>query len=284
VRPERLFRAIRSLAQKPEEVFELLDALEHAAITYAALGDENDDYWKDFPKQCKQHIRALKLFQAEAYKPLALACAERLDANEFERVLAGTVAVMFRYVVIGRRRTNELERIFNTAAQNVTKEILRSAQKIEQALADLYLSDDEFIDSFSEAARPYAGPQKKLIPYILCQIESVISGKSLDFETLDCSIEHVLPSNPSPEWHSDFPNPEQYQARLGNYALMDTDDNRAVGNAGFSAKLPMYKSSKFETTQMISFQDWNPASLLARQRKLAEFAVGIWKIPSLSQG
>ena len=282
VRPERLFRAIRTLAQKPEEVFALLDALQRAAIVYAALNDENDEYWKDFPKPCKLHIRALKLFQAEAYKPLALACAARLDGDEFERVLAGTVAVMFRYVVVGRRRTNELERVFNQAAQSVSKDVLRSAQKVERALADLYLSDDEFIESFTDASRPFAGPQKKLIPYILCQIEADVSGKSLDFETLDASIEHVLPSNPAKEWFQQFAQPEQYIARLGNYALMDAGDNKQVGNKSYSVKMPKYQLSKYDTTRMINYQEWNPASLQQRQRALAGWAVNIWKIHSLS--
>jgi hypothetical protein len=282
VRPERLFRAIRTRAQKPEEVFALLDALQRAAIVYAALNDENDEYWKDFPKSCRLHIRALKLFQAEAYKPLALACAAYLDGNEFARVLAGTVAVMFRYVVVGRRRTNELERVFNQAAQGVSKDLLRSAQKVERALADLYLSDDEFVESFTDASRPYAGPQKKLIPYILCQIEANVSGKSLDFETLDASIEHVLPGNPAKEWFHQFTQPEQYAARLGNYALMDASDNKQVGNKSYSVKLPKYQLSKYDTTRMINYQEWNPASLQQRQRALALWAVNIWKIHSLS--
>ncbi len=282
VRPERLFRAIRTRAQKPEEVFALLDALQRAAIVYAALNDENDEYWKDFPKSCRLHIRALKLFQAQAYKPLALACAAYLDGNEFERVLAGTVSVMFRYVVVGRRRTNELERVFNQAAQGVSKDVLRSAQKVERALADLYLSDDEFVESFTDASRPYAGPQKKLIPYILCQIEAHVSGKSLDFETLDASIEHVLPGNPAKEWFHQFTQPEQYAARLGNYALMDASDNKQVGNKSYSVKLPKYQLSKYDTTRMINYQEWNPASLQQRQRALALWAMNIWKIHSLS--
>jgi hypothetical protein len=282
VRPERLFRAIRTLAQKPEDVFALLDALQRAAIVYAALNDENDEYWKDFPKSCKLHVRALKLFQAEAYKPLALACAARLDGNELERVLAGTVAVMFRYVVIGRRRTNELERIFNQAAQDVSNLVLRSAHKIEQALVALYLSDEEFIESFSDTSRPYKGPQKKLIPYILCQIETKISGKSLDFETLDASIEHVLPSNPATEWFQLFAQPEQYLSRLGNYALLDVEDNRLVGNKEYAIKLQKYQASKYDTTRMINYQEWNPASLQERQRSLAKWAAEIWQIASLS--
>jgi hypothetical protein len=281
VRPERLFRAIRALAQKPEDVFLLLDALQRAAIVYAALGDENDEYWKDFPKQCKLHVRALRLFQAEAYKPLALACAARLTVNEVESVLAGTVAVMFRYVVIGRRRTNELERVFNQAAQGVSNGQLHSVQKIERSLAELYLSDDEFIESFSDASRPYKGPQKKLIPYILCEIERVVSGKSLDFETLDASIEHILPENPAPEWFKVFSQPEQFVARIGNYALMDRVDNRRVGNTSYASKLPVYQRSKYETTRIIHHQEWNPASLQERQRALAVKAVGIWKIDSL---
>jgi hypothetical protein len=281
VRPERLFRAIRALAQTPAQVFSLLDKLERAAIIYAALGDENDEYWKDFPKKCRQHVRALKLFQAEAYKPLALACAEQLDGNGLERVLSATVAVMFRYVVIGRRRTNELERVFNAAARQVSDGALRSAHKIESSLAELYLSDTEFLESFAQAQRPYAGPQKKLVPYILCQVESALTGKNLDFETLDCSIEHVLPTNPSPDWQDQFKQPELFVTKLGNYALMDVEDNRLVGNSSFANKLPQYKQSKFETTRQISYQEWNPKTLEDRQRKLAEHALEIWRIPSL---
>ncbi len=281
VRPERLFRAIRALAQSREQVFALLDELERTAIIYAALGDENDEFWKDFPKECRQHIRALKLFQAEAYKPLALVCASKLDPNELERVLWATVALMFRYVVIGRRRTNELERVFNASARKVSNGELRSAHKIEQSLAELYLSDQEFVESFSEAARPYAGPQKKLIPYILCQLEHSISGKSLDFETLDCSIEHILPTNPSESWSAYFQHPELFVARIGNYALMDVRDNRNVGNQNYASKRLKYQTSKFVTTSQIVFQEWNPAALAERQRAMALIAANIWKIQSL---
>jgi hypothetical protein len=95
-------------------------------------------------------------------------------------------------------------------------------------------------------------------------------------------VEHVLPENPAGEWAGAFP-PEQWEAtvdRLGNLTLLERALNRDVGSAAYPAKRAAYESSSYALAREVAElapEEWTPALLEERQRRLAARAVRLWR-------
>ena len=49
IRKQRLFKLVRERVRIPEQVFDLLEALDARAELFAALSDVNHEYWTDLP-------------------------------------------------------------------------------------------------------------------------------------------------------------------------------------------------------------------------------------------
>ena len=68
--------------------------------------------------------------------------------------------------------------------------------------------------------------------------------------------------------------------RLGNLTLLERTLNRNVGNAGYQAKRAAYESSGYALAREVADlapEEWTPALLEARQRRLAARAVRLWR-------
>lgn len=77
-----------------------------------------------------------------------------------------------------------------------------------------------------------------------------MSGNDYNEVSDKYSVEHILPENPSTEW-SDFNEhrDEKLLHKLGNYMLLDRNDNRDLANVRFDVKVNKYKESRFEITK-----------------------------------
>ena len=68
--------------------------------------------------------------------------------------------------------------------------------------------------------------------------------------------------------------------RLGNLTLLEPAANRRIGNADYTAKVSEYQRSAYVITRDIvdlAPQEWTPALLEERQRRLAARAVHVWR-------
>lgn len=117
---------------------------------------------------------------------------------------------------------------------------------------------------------------------MLARLESDAGERTVDPETDPAFIEHVLPENPAGEWAAAFP-PDRWEGtvdRLGNLTLLERTLNRNVGNAAYATKRVAYESSAYALTRAITHlapEEWTPALLEERQRRLAERAVRLWR-------
>uniref|UniRef100_A0A3B0MMH1 GmrSD restriction endonucleases C-terminal domain-containing protein n=1 Tax=Arsenophonus endosymbiont of Trialeurodes vaporariorum TaxID=235567 RepID=A0A3B0MMH1_9GAMM len=91
----------------------------------------------------------------------------------------------------------------------------------------IYPSHDFFFTAFSEKQlRTTHSRNKKILRYILFEIEQHKSGNAFDFSNTKYSIEHILPENPEKGLnHFDNTTHERMVYRLGNMILMNTKDN-----------------------------------------------------------
>ena len=281
IRSQRLFKLVRDRVKTPQDVFALLDALEVRAELFAALSDPNHGYWAELPS-AKPFVRDLNLFRVRQMTPVLLAAWERFSREDFVRVLKLVSIISFRYTVVSGLNPNALEPVYHEAAKAVLDGRATDPATLFERLESIYVDDAKFRNDFALLSVDTGGQRKKLVKYIFARLEEDVSGRSCDPDTDPATIEHILPENPLDDWSQHFPR-ERWEAavyRLGNLTLLESAANRRVGNATFIEKLGAYSQSAYALTREIpeiAPEQWTLELLDARQQRLAERAVPLWR-------
>ncbi len=285
VRQAELFKRIRAKITNRKEVFELLRELERHAHLFAALRNPEDELWSSNPA-VRKYIRLLLLFHAPRLYPLLMSVWDKMGEKNFQKILQAGVVISFRYNVIGKMPPNEQEQLYNRLALQIAKGELDSAQKVLKALKPVYVSDEKFKQDFSEKEfRTNKVQNKKMVRYILLEIEQRYSNNTFDPDSAAYTIEHIMPIHIESGWDEITDKEHEFFVyRLGNMTLLEKKLNRSVGNASFAEKRKIYAQSSFQITQKVADENeyWNSERIAARQRWMAKQATAIWKIPELS--
>ena len=281
VRTERLFKLVRDRVRTASDVFCLMQALESRAELFAALSDYTHGYWIENP-ECKPHIRDLTLFRVRQMTPLLFAAWEQFKEEDFARVLKLLSVISFRYTIVSGLNTNVLEPVSHEAAKAILDGRARSPADVFSYLRAIYVDDSKFRQDFAHLTVDTGRGRKKLAKFILAKLECDASGRSCDPDTDPASVEHILPENPSAEWEDMFPRDQWNKTiyRLGNLTLLEPSLNRPIGNAPYSEKVASYIDSNYQITRTIPDEapdEWTPARLEARQDRLAQRAVHLWR-------
>ncbi len=283
VRQDRLFRTMRESIKLPEQVFALLDALEASSVWYQALNDETDVLW--VTSETAQHaVSALRLFGVKQYRPLILAAARKLTdgktvSQELAQMLRYCATISFRYNIIADKNPNDLEKIYNEVASDIHEGRLKRVAEIHEALRRVAVSDDEFREAFGRKNIPASGKGKRLVRYLLCELERQLGNSSISDDARGITVEHILPENLTAEWESSFSpeKHERYVSRVGNYTLLTPSQNRNVGQLGVSQKCATYRNCGFKMSERLGeLTEWEPKSIEVRQREMAGWAASVW--------
>jgi len=277
-----LFKAIKSTIREDSDVFNLLDRLEESAYTYVALGNPNDEYWRE-DKELYESIDALKLFGVTQHKPLLMISYLHLNVQNFKKLLKAIVTISYRYSVIGRHQTNIMDKIYNKAAIYVYEnKSTINVTTILNKIKDLYISDDDFKNSFEgKMFNTNNNNHKKQARYTLYKLEGQIeNGNKYDYLNDAGTIEHILPENLTEDWEVIFSEDEHIRNiyKIGNLTLLESDKNRYIADKIFEEKKLIYAESKYVITNTIDAFEWNIRTLKNRQSSLANIACAIWKI------
>ncbi|CAA6801547.1 MAG: RloF [uncultured Campylobacterales bacterium] len=277
-----LFKAIKLTVKEDEDVFSLLDSLEESAYIYIALGNPNDEYWRE-DKDLIELIDALKLFGVTQHKPLLMISHKYLESKDFKKLLKSLVSISYRYSVIGRHQTNIMDKIYNKASILVYNgKGSVGLSEILNSIKDLYISDDDFKNSFEgKSFNTNNSSHKKQARYTLYKIEGQLqNGNKYDYASDLGTIEHILPENLTEEWEQIFSEDEHIRNiyKIGNFTLLEPNKNRDIADKVFCEKEKVYHTSKYAMTKSIEASEWNISGLKHRQSKLASIACGIWKI------
>lgn len=281
IRKQRLFKQVREAVREPQEVFNLMRALEARAELFAALDDAEHEYWIENP-DAQPYIRELRLFKVRQMTPLLFAAWEKMAPPDFVRVLRLVSIISFRYTVISGLNTNELEPVYHKAAKAILTGQAGTPADVFQHLKPIYVPDEKFTRDFVVKEIETAGQRKHLAKFILCKLEVDASGKPCDYETDPGTIEHILPENPSAEWDGYFTPERQpdFIYRIGNLTLLEPSLNRQIGNGLLANKRSAYERSAYQLTQHLANatpEDWTPAALEARQQQMAARATHLWR-------
>lgn len=277
VRQEYLYKNVRAKIQNAEQLSYLLEELEKNAERYVAFNNPADELWRG-NKETKKHIKELEIFQVKQCLPILLISYDKIY-NHFDKILNIITVISFRSTVIGGYHGGRLEEVYNKAAIKIANGEITTPQQLAEEVKELYLSDTDFKNDFSTISLN-TRRNKKLIRYILFELENKMSNNSYDFEESNATIEHILPENPSEEWEKHFSKNvlENYVFRIGNYSLLEAGKNRDIGNKIYTEKVFIFETSSFEMTKKINYSEWNANNLDKRQSELAKIATSIWRV------
>ncbi len=283
VRQAELFKTIRGQVKTREAVFDLLRAMEEDIDAYLGLTSPETSSW---PPKLKSYAQQLKLFGVRQPFPLLLAARRIFDDQQFEPILRATVIISFRYNVISVLQANEQERVYNQVASGLSRLELRSPSQVLSALNPIYISDESFRAAFAnKIIRTTQTRNRRIVRYILCELEKQLAGQDYDFNSDTFNLEHVLPQNPGADWKQFSEEEiESMVFRLGNMTLLQSSANRDQGNDNYTTKRPVYANSGFVVTRKLAEEnaEWNPERIAARQSWMAKQAIAIWQISRLS--
>jgi len=216
---------------------------------------------------------------------MLMACHRRFfegDRPAFSRILRAIAVISFRYNVICNLPTHEQERLYNDIAWKVTDGIHATDRQIVTALHELYPEDQQFKAAFADKELQTTNSRnKKVVRYILFEIERQRSGQDFSLESAIYSIEHILPESPSEHWASiDETKQERLIYRLGNMTSLESSYNRDIGNKEYAFKRTVYEKSGFQITRAIAehYDMWDEKKVEARQKQLATVASSIWRL------
>ena len=214
--------------------------------------------------------------------PVFFAAWGRFADDDFVRLLKLAGVIAFRYSIVGALNPNPLERVCHFAARAVIDGQANRPGAVFVQLRSLYVEDHRFESDFARWTVHTRGQRSRIARYVLARLETQAGDRTVDHETDAATVEHVLPENPAGEWAETFP-PDRWEAavdRLGNLTLLERGLNRDVGNAAYPAKRAAYERSAYTLTRQIAAmapEEWTPALLDERQRRLAARAVRLWR-------
>lgn len=276
VRRERLFKLVRESVKNNQQAFDLLEQLENYSGLFIALGNSNDEFWRDTPEN-RPYLRELELFRVKQAYPTLFAAYAKFSPENFTRLLKLVAVLSFRYTIISSLNPNELETLYNKVAIAITNGEITNPREVFDTLRPVYVPDEKFLQDFSLLSASTKGQKKKLVRYILCKFEA--DASHIDVNEDSFSIEHILPESPTEDWRQSFTDAqvEELVYRLGNLTPLEPHFNREVGNEPYPIKQEKYQQSVYKLTQRIMAEEWTPDTLATRQRHLANRAVHIWR-------
>ncbi len=277
LRERRVFAEIKQIVPLKRSVFNFLREMEEAAEIYAVLDDPNSSFWNEFPG-AKRHVRVLELLRVEQSRPVILAAIPRLAPDKIARLLHNLVVISLR-AKVARFNTGDLQRVYHITARKIELGELKSPLAIARSLSSITPADDVFKTAFSQLERDPKGPDKRLVRYLIAELEVGFGGQFIDFDGSDATIDHILPENPSAGWEA-FSAEDRVRdvRRLGNLTPLEFTLNRGLGSAAYDQKRAIYQKSRYRMTQAILPAEWNPTAIRARQVEMAERAISIWRI------
>jgi hypothetical protein len=280
-RERDVFEKIKTENKGSGNAVRFVKMLGELADDYAAILNPEHPKWNQYPPDIRQSVRTLNLLSVSQIRPLLLGAARHLEPKHAARAFNRFVAWTVRFIICGGGRGGDMERNYCAIAHDVHTKKIKSAAGVDAAAIGIVPTDGQFQAAF-ETVRVNVS---KLARYYLRSLEKTASNlpnaeQVANEDAKAVNLEHVLPSEKSPDWPKVTERDiEAHANRLGNLLLLQSDLNSQIDRKDFGTKKKAYKQSSFLLTSNVAdAQDWGIQEIDSRQKQLAGFAVKTWKI------
>lgn len=280
VRERDVYRDLRQKVKTKTVARQFVERLRKAADLYAALINPEAPYWTDVPDDARQHLKALRLFRAAQFRPLALAVMEGGTGEQVAQMLRAVSVLTFRYTIVSGYNANQLERIYSDAAMAVRKNGKRNVKAVFELVKNAYIDDDRFVENFAQATFGKA----ELARYVLVKLNDAMEkDNAIGAKEEAISLEHVMPKNPGAEWANAIPtgdDADEWVEAIGNLTLLEKPVNRGLGNKDFKTKKAKgYTPSKLALNGAVASKNqWTWKEIEERSKALAKVAKSVWEL------
>ena len=251
-----------------------------AVQDYVALWSSRHPKWATYSASTKQSVETIAShLRVQQIRPLLFAVARHFDHVEAEKAFRLFVSWSVRFLIYGGRG-GMLDTQYSLRAQDVGTKRITKARELREAMKSYVPTDAEFEEAFSSTRVS----RSHLARYYLRAIDKTIKAdpqpEYVANEDADqITLEHVLPLNPSPDWHSDEEMAQAAQRLLGNMVLLKASLNQDVGNSTFAEKKIVFQNSAYSVTnQVADYDKWTMTEIRDRQVKLAKIAAKTWTL------
>lgn len=279
-RERQLYKSIKESVTNKNRAFEYVENLRSEAQVFAAIRNNNQQFWTAYGTASRQHIYTITdTLGMERITPLLLAVLAIFPKKEVEKSLRMIVAWGVRLLIAGGV-AGALEQKYSDTAVKIRKGAVKTAKQLFSEMKDVIPGDSEFRKEFSSARVSKA----YLARYYLNVLEHQASGEEEpelvpNANEAQVNLEHVLPQSPTAGTWAAFNEDAraEYTHRLGNLALMKLSENAESGNEQFAEKKKRYAKSNFQLTKEVAtFNTWTDAEIEKRQQGMGTLAVAAW--------
>lgn len=261
-------------------------------------------------KTCKKQINELledlgQLGNDQVYVMLFSAVShygkDIISSNKFKDYVKTLTNLVVR-MQICEKTTNKLDTMFSRYIKLMADNDVDLTNLISEISSDMknMTPDDDFERCFAN----YAPSDNNISEYYLRYLENYMrvenSGNRTGVKRKEATVEHIIPQtlDDLKDWYGDCPIPDEikedfnscYVERIGNKALLFSDDNTSASNDPYLVKMNVYKNgmnnqaqgTPYDTFEMIKDVvdtygiKFNHEEIEERSKSLAKIAVKIW--------
>ena len=284
--------------EESQKIINEIDQMKHESITFNKV-DKGDWPYEDPTTSMWYKDRLSRLSNSKILKhtlcyPLLLAAKHCLPENRFAEIVQILELFIFRYVIICKAHAGKLGDTYykhclkiREQAENYSVEDLRNDLKaliVEDASDSLFGNNLVEKLIYSDSAQV-----SRRILHFLSTLEDYRSwydnghqGRpkptvSSVFDIASLEVEHIYPQNAKAK--NINKELELLKHHFGNLSFWSADDNKAASNAGFAGKKAMYADSRVSLNRDLAcFDTWDREKFEARERKLVDMAVKIFRV------
>lgn len=276
-RQSELFKKIKITIKDKKMAKSYLDTLAENSQLFFAVVHPEGDFWIDLPQHTaiKNSLHFLALFGIRQPRSLLMASYVHFK-SEFYKIAQWIQVFSLRYNVICGMHPGEQEKLYNAICIQIEKGCAPTDIKVR--LLDMYPDDKKFQQDFSGKTLPTRQSNKRA-RYLLTRLAEY-GGAKEGINESSLTVEHVLPLNPNEEWRDYFGESHSlFNQRLGNMALVDGTQNRALNQRQFVAKKEILLHSAYQINYTVAeYEQWDTQAIASRQETLAHIAAQLWRI------
>ena len=280
-RESQVYDTMQNMVKGEQAAVTFASTLEGLATAYVATFNPEHEKWNGYPDASRRAIEVFNLLNIRPMRALLLAVATKFAPGEATKTSQFFVSLGVRLLIASSTRSGSVELPLAASANAVFEGDIETADDLKTRLNDIIPTNDEFKTAFETARVSKA----QLARYYLRSLEMAAKEEAEPWfmPTQDRSIinlEHILPKKPEDNWPQfDDAEKAMYTNRLGNQMLMRASENSDLKSADFPTKKTAYAKSPYSLTSQVSgLDDWTTATILDRQRALAELAVVAWPL------